>query len=549
MDKNRLLLIITLCWLVSIGLFIRVWGLWEYQLSPDEYLSLLVSRGETFSQLWESASFHAHPPLQYLILHYLMELSRNAIFLKSISIIPGLGLIIVFFFLGKKVSGVYSGISMAFLATFSFAAILLSEVIRPYSILLLFLSTALWFFFSYIMNSDKKYLYGYIFFMILAINSHYSAVIPVTASSAVLVIRMAMKKKTLREYFKIFVIHLPLIFIIGMLYIFHVSHLMNNPDLQETLIEGYLQTYYPLNLLEWIYNLYDFIGYLFLPPNAAWIIILTMLGCVALWKTSRIDILAVIILTSIINITLVAIKKYPFGGTRQSIYLLPMVALLVGASIQYVVDSAANALRQFNLRGKYLWIETHKDIILKTVFICLIASTLILTLAFKKSEYLRRYRGPSWAEFPLKRDPYAKAMDYLRNKVEQSDIILSNHQTVQYLIFESRQTHKPDAEQLFKISHQGLDYYYINRFKYETFEQLWEAFHILSKNMELKESQRIWLVNIGWGSAEKDFSKDPFYLAMIEEKSIQNGATVFAFKTSSVLLELNKRYKTEKKGG
>jgi hypothetical protein len=146
--------------------------------------------------------------------------------------------------------------------------------------------------------------------------------------------------------------------------------------------------------------------------------------------------------------------------------------------------------------------------------------------------------------------------------VEKTDLILTNKQTSSYILYESRKDAVSWENGLSKVSYQGLDFYYTYHWRHKMSDQLWKAFHLLSQKADLEKTRRIWLVNIGWGYQKElmenlrtwhfpkewklqdmDFLNYPAYTAMIGKKSINDGAAVFAFKTSSILKELSRRYK------
>ncbi|MCX5898584.1 MAG: glycosyltransferase family 39 protein, partial [Proteobacteria bacterium] len=172
------------------GIFIRIWGLWNYAFSPDEVMLSCVAAADSFSALWEGIKVQTNAPLMYVLLHLLIMLSKNEMLLRCISLIPGAGLIFIFYLLGKKVSGTVSGITMAFLCAFGYGAVQISQVVRPYSMLLLFLSGALYFFVSCLEKPEKKYLLRYSFCMILARATHYPAVMTCAAIGSTWLLRL-----------------------------------------------------------------------------------------------------------------------------------------------------------------------------------------------------------------------------------------------------------------------------------------------------------------------------------------------------------------------
>ena len=99
-DAFRVLIMVL--WVGMAGIFIRIWGLWNYAFNPDEVMLSFVADADSFSSLWEGIKGQTNAPLMYGILHLLIMFSKNELLLRCISLIPGAGLIFIFYFLGKR---------------------------------------------------------------------------------------------------------------------------------------------------------------------------------------------------------------------------------------------------------------------------------------------------------------------------------------------------------------------------------------------------------------------------------------------------------------
>ena len=223
MQVQKYVLLAVVVWILVIGMFIRIWGLWNYAFSPDDAISASVSIGESLHDVWTTLRYHTYGPLMYGILYGLIKISPDELVLRCISLLPGAALILVFFLLGRRVSGTAAGVAMAYLAAFSSGAIQISQVLRPYSMLVLFLSLALWCFISYAITCRQRYLYGYSLFMLLSIASHYSAVLCFAAIGIVWFSRLLIQRESVKEYYKIALAHLPPLVILILLYVYHIS--------------------------------------------------------------------------------------------------------------------------------------------------------------------------------------------------------------------------------------------------------------------------------------------------------------------------------------
>lgn len=113
--------LIMVLWIGMAGIFMRIWGLWNYEFNPDEAMLFCVAAADSFNALWEGIKNQTNAPLMYVILHVLLiKCSKNELLLKCITLVPGAGLFFIFYFLGKRLSGTVSGITMAFLCAFGY---------------------------------------------------------------------------------------------------------------------------------------------------------------------------------------------------------------------------------------------------------------------------------------------------------------------------------------------------------------------------------------------------------------------------------------------
>ena len=93
----------------------------------------------------------------------------------------------------------------------------------------------------------------------------------------------------------------------------------------------------PLWLVLSSVNLFDYVydkgGALLLP--------LGVLGAVHLWRRGRRELLGMLILPILLTLLAAAVRRYPFGGSRLTLFLAPCLLLLVGAGLQMLRDMLA----------------------------------------------------------------------------------------------------------------------------------------------------------------------------------------------------------------
>jgi hypothetical protein len=497
-----------LFWVTVAGIIIRVWGLSKYSYSPDDALHLYLSDWANIQELWQHAVLaHARPPLIYLFVRMFMLFSKQELFLRLIFLIPGMGLVFAFYFLGLKASGAASGFAMACIAAFSRGTILLSQVVREYMLLLLFLSAGYWFFLSFLKDRRNGSLFGCVFFLGLSLLTSYAALISIAAFGLAHLLLVAFRREKMQELKALLLAYLPLALLAGTCYFFH-ARLFLRSDLYEKSANTYLLPFFPGDLAGWLHNFLEFYEYIFLKPFAVWMILLSGLGLFAILRKRQYAIGAVIVLPFFINFLLTFFHKFPFGGARQSIFLLPSVALLVGAAVQFLYD-AAKRLLAVKSPPTFAWIENHSSPILLLATGILLGLSLQLMFMYKETDFLRRYpgtHGASRREFPIEKETYLQLMNALRRESNSHDIVLTNNLTAYYLLWNEGESSpfRAISANLKEGRYGDRSFYFTDRIKIESKEQLLASLQELRGHVDLPQEPKILLLNIGWGDGVRD---------------------------------------------
>jgi hypothetical protein len=530
---------------MAAGIFLRVWGLSEYSFSPDDVLHLYLSDWSTLQELWrDSVLAQAQPPLLYVFVHVFMLFSKEELFLRLIFLIPGIGLVIVFYFLGLKASGAVSGIAMAFIAAFSRGTILLSQVVREYMLLLFFLSLAYWFFISFAKNRRDASLYGCVILLGLSLLTSHAALIPIAAFGLIHLLTAAFSKEKAQDL-KVFVFaYFPLGLLVGASYFFHAR-----PFLQSEMYEGcrntYLLPFFPGNLSDWLHNFQEFYEYLFLDPFAVLMILLSALGLFAILRKKQYATVAVVLLPFFINFLLTFFHKFPFGGARQSVFLLPSVALVIGAGVQFLFETGRRRLA-IKSPPTYDWIENHPASVLSVSTGILIVMSLLLMLMYSETGFLRRCHGTHGAsvrEFPIEKETYRQLMTALCRESTSDDIVLTNTLTAYYLLWDEgeRLAYRVVSPILKEGRHCDRPFYFVDRGKIETKERLLAALQELRRQVDLSQKPRLLLLNIGWSDEVRDeLLNGSDFGDSIQQIQSLHGGFLLSLDTQNLCLKLTK---------
>ena len=166
---------------IAVGAVLRLpWpsGWW---LNPDEGIYYQVLTRTSFADFWADALATAHPPLYFLILRGIAFWTTDFAWLRSVAWVSGVAAVYVFILLGREVAGGgrggrVAGVLAGILLALSPRAIALSQVIRPYTLLLLLLAGAALFLLRSLREPSNGRLGGYAVCACLALTLHYSAV-------------------------------------------------------------------------------------------------------------------------------------------------------------------------------------------------------------------------------------------------------------------------------------------------------------------------------------------------------------------------------------
>jgi len=430
---------------------------------------------------------------------------------------------------------------MAYMATFSSGAIVISQLIRQYSVHLFFLTVTLWFFILYFGKREKRYLYGYSLFMALSISTLYATVIPLSAIIIVWLGHSVIQKKPAREFANIIIFNLPPFIIFGIFYIYHISTWTGEERFQSLISQKYYGVLFPQTLSGFIENTCGLFRYLFfLSPYSTLLMVLAGAGLVLLWRSFRRSLAVIIFITFLINCALAYFKKYPLGESRHSIYLFPMVAVLGGAAIQsglnYFTKNVIPFLAKIlSLRSEYLQIP-----LLYLGITGILVSTLVITFSYRQSDFLRRYAYDALGnEFPQKRVNHQRVFNYLTEHVKPNDFILTNFRTSYYFRYDllPNQPHYIfESWYSSKMKWRGFDCLYIHTYGFDKINTVIGPLEGLHKHGDLKNVSKVWLVNIEWVGDEIEIllSNFPEYRFLFTRELAVEGGRIYSLKPEDI---------------
>ena len=520
--------------LVLLGLGVRVCELNRYHFSPDDLLHLEIASGDSLRGVWFQAAEQMHPPLMYFLLHFLEQLTLDARFYRYLPLVPGLLLILVLFSLGRTVAGTPAGIAAAFVTTFGAGAAILSQVIRPYGLLAVLLGVALSQFILYTQQRKMRHLVVYGVVSLLGAALHYGFAIQLLAISVAWGSRLVFRRETRREWLRFLAVSAAPFALLAVQHLWHVSALS---DLYADVRQSYLQDMFAADAVDILRLMREFFEYM-LAREAWWLgALLFPIGLYALYRKSP-SAGVVVVLCVAINLALTCVRLYPFGGSRHSFVLFPVMALTLGAGVQWLVRTFVSRFKRFR-----------KGVLGRPLAWGVGAVSLLVTVAavwtfFSSRDFMRTERGWS-SEFPVRRDAYDAALALLRKSAGSRDVVFANRQTGHYLLFEARyapsRIHSYRSDDLFHFTigrgGEGPLHVYVveSELFFERAESLTASLGRLTREIGDLAERSVWVFNVGWRMPiEAICEGDTTYARLVEPYAVEGGSQLYRLSGEDV---------------
>lgn len=311
-----------------LGFWLRARGLDEAWINSDEGIYWFVASRETLLEFWQEIARQAHPPLFYLLLRALLSVFGASVFAVKLTLVL-ISLVIIWLSakIGERLAGTLGQLCGAGLAAFSPALISMSRLVRPYSIMLLFLTLALLFYVEYAApGSERKGrgksaarvgLYG-----ALACLFHYGAFLALTPIVLLFVI-----DRTRGHLGELLNPLLPLLLSTMFLLVTHIQPLAFYHPFEQD-YATWLQAYFMASVSDIPAYLAGFAGYLWgLVFGPVFVCSSVLAALYSLASAARFGL--VLVAPLLLSFFLSLNQLYPFGPARHSLYLFPALLVLI----------------------------------------------------------------------------------------------------------------------------------------------------------------------------------------------------------------------------
>ena len=313
---------------------VRAHGCLDPWLNPDEGTYFQLALARSWEDFFAGVVANAHPPLQYLILRGLSAISTDFAWLRAPSLIAGSLAVYAMGRLGREAAGWRTGLLAGALLAVSPGSILLSQVMRPYALLLLLLTTSAWMALRHLRTHAPRDLVLHALTLGLAMMTHYSAFVTAPVFGALLLGEAIASRRPLRELALRGAAQGPLLALAFASWWLHLRPYLLGQPLQTEAQRGWLEPFLHDGVRDsWL----GFVGvqrYLLGSDLEAVAVLLFTLGGLGLLLARRypLVVLSSGVLAAAAGAAL--LDQLPFGSSRHSAYLatftLPVIAASVG---------------------------------------------------------------------------------------------------------------------------------------------------------------------------------------------------------------------------
>jgi hypothetical protein len=313
----------------------------RWWLNPDEGIYFSAVADPSFSDFWTEALATAHPPLYFLVLRAMAIVTTDFGWLRAVALISAVAAVPVFIAVGRElggpgVCGRVTGLLAGLLIAFSPRVILLSQLIRPYALLLLLLALALLALLRYSRLGSDRWLIAYAVSVSLALTLHYSAVGAFGVFLAVVAAEGGRHGLRRPAWRRLALVQLAPVATLFLLYLGHLRALMGS-SMADSALDGWLALFLigrPADLWVSIVGVHSSLVGDGLAVSAS---IVTLAGVAwAAWSRSW-TVLVVGGSALAIATAGAAAGMYPFGGSHHTAWLFTFIAPVLAWTVAAAV--------------------------------------------------------------------------------------------------------------------------------------------------------------------------------------------------------------------
>jgi putative effector of murein hydrolase LrgA (UPF0299 family) len=475
-----------------LGFFARLWAAHGIFLNPDEALHFRLANQVSLALAYKASLTAAHPPLLVILLYFWRALGTSELWLRLPSVLAGAVFCWMFYKWLTKAAGNLAGFIGLLFVAFLPPIIQVAAELRQYSLLLVFLVSALYFLDEAFTENSTGRMAAFTLCLYLAMLFHYSAFWFAAALGFYALFRILTERAPATLTVAWVLSQLGGLALAAFLYKTHLSKLGvgdSRTPLQGWMSEYYLQRSFfdrahdnPLfffvghtfGVFQYFFGLLavgDLMGVLFV---VAVVLLLRGQGFVEGRTSSRRLGLFLLLPFAIAGIASLA-HVYPYGGTRHIAFLI--IPAIAGVSVALACLASGGWRRGLSIA----------------------ALVIVVCVAFGKPRQPRMNRSDQ------SRKNMAQAMDFVRTQIDPSALIFTDYQSDlilgHYLCRQRPISFDPAPAHYEQFSCEG---YRVASTDYKTAWMLWgdnfpREWQRVVQSYGLKPGDTVWIVQMGWG--------------------------------------------------
>lgn len=334
--------------ITAIGFLLRLPGIFEWWLNPDEGIYLSMLTWKNTARFWAEMAGNAHPPLYYVVTRVLGLLTKDFVAIRSLSLLFGSAAIYAAWLAGREIASSerarsVTGLLSALLVAVSPGAIVMSQLIRPYMMQLTFLLLALYQLLRFRRERHTSNLIWYCVLLSLALLTHYSSFLAFGVFGILILSDFITGKFGIRDIPRLIAAHVAPVLICVGLYIFHLRPHLIDSALAAEAFDGWLAPLMIHSIGDVWARLLGFMGYL-LGAGLGGPAALMWLASVVLATKRRSWSLLILNLAAFgIAVVAASLGQYPFGACRHSTWLISLFVIPLAWTLAQSLTSTYRA--------------------------------------------------------------------------------------------------------------------------------------------------------------------------------------------------------------
>ncbi len=338
--------VVTVLAIAALGLGLRLYGLGDAWLNPDEGIYYSMTAWRDADRFWEEVPGNAHPPLYYLMLRAIASFTSDFVALRLLSVFSGVASIFAIYALSRALLSSHESPAQQSIAALSAALVvavapghvMLSQILRPYAFLIAMLCFGMAGLVSWLRGGRSSALALYVVATSLALLTHYSALLVAPAMAAVLVLAVLRGDLRGRRLWQTAAVQVVPIGIVAALYFLHLRpRLIGSALADQALAEsGWLTPFLIDSGFDVWTHTKGFLSFLFGQSFEVLALLLSIVGFAALaWRR---EVQALVLLATLWGtaVGLAALGKYPFGACRHATWVLPVFVVAAARAVSAV---------------------------------------------------------------------------------------------------------------------------------------------------------------------------------------------------------------------